>query len=57
MLAYPVHQRAQHAPRAIGHLVVAAPEVGGLQDFAVHVELELPGGAVPHPHGAGVAIA
>src|SRR5919112_738095 len=53
VLADPVHESPEHAPRPLGHLVIAPPDVRGLQHFPVDVELQLARGAVPHPDGTG----
>ena len=47
--ADPVDQPSQHPPRAFGHLVIAAPNVGRFKDLSIYVQLELSHCAVAHP--------
>ncbi|MFL5515709.1 MAG: hypothetical protein ACJ8DJ_06100 [Gemmatimonadales bacterium] len=44
-------QPTQDPPSALGHLVVATLDVGGLEHLAVDFELELAHGAVAHRTG------
>ncbi len=47
----------RHPPGALGHLVIAAPDVRGLEDLAVDVELQLADRAVADPDGPRAQVA
>src|SRR5205823_3673849 len=46
----PVHEMLQHLPHAFGHGVMAPPDVDGVEQLAVDVELKLLGRAIAHAH-------
>src|SRR5207245_2912447 len=52
----PVHEMLQHLPHAFGHGVMAPPDVDGVEQLAVDVELKLLGRAVAHAHRPRTAV-